>query len=207
MNNKSHKNYSVRSLKQIFQRNSWYMTRKNLLKAGLNRYDLDTLVRNEVITKVTSKLYKWKKINFGEYEDLIDISVIEPRGVFCLYTAMDFYKLSTFVSDKYYLAILRSDWVPKGLEQYPVVIKKWTRKTFSLGIDLQKVGKNTIRIYNLEKTVCDCVRYRNELGLNTLKEILTSYLQKKTKDLQKLYLYAELLGISKVLNNYLGMIL
>ncbi len=194
-------------LKKIFQINRWYLSRDQIIKLGISRNSLKKLVQNQKILRITPSLYRWKEVDLGGYDDLVDISQIEPKGVFCLYTAMDFYHLSTFVSSKYHLAISRTKWIPKGLEQYPIVVKKWKDKYYDLGIDLIKVGDRSIRIYNLEKSVCDCLRYRKELGLNTLKEVLTTYIQEKSRNMGKLSQYAETLGVSKILKEYAGMLL
>lgn len=146
-------------------------------------------------------------IDLNGYDDFIDISQIEPDGVFCLYTAMHFYNLSTFISDKYYMTIPRKKWIKKALNNYPIIIKKWQYDNFNLGIDLINVDKFTFKIYNIEKTVCDCVRYRKEIGLNTLKEVLIDYLQFKNKNLNKLSLYAKKLHVDKILKEYIGMLI
>ncbi|MHA1719421.1 MAG: type IV toxin-antitoxin system AbiEi family antitoxin domain-containing protein [Promethearchaeota archaeon] len=194
-------------LKKIFQKNKWYLSREHLIKLGFNQNSIKNMVGNKQILKITNSLYRWKNIDLGGNDDYLDISHIEPKGVFCLYTAMNFYQLTTYVSTKYYLAIPRERWIRKGLEQYPIVVKKWKDAYFDLGIDLIKLGRFTLRIYNLEKTVCDCVKYRKELGLNILKEVLTAYFRLKNKNLRKLSMYAETLGVAKVLKEYAGMIL
>lgn len=111
------------------------------------------------------------------------------------------------MSNKYHFAIPRKYRIKKGLENYPVIIRKWQGDNFNLGIDIMKLGKFSIRIYDLEKTICDSIRYRNEIGLNTLKEVLTTYFQSKQRNIQKLTEYAEKLHVFKILKEYSGMII
>jgi len=141
------------------------------------------------------------------YDELVEISQIEPEGIFCLYTAMHFHNLSTFISDKYYITIPRNKWTKKLLNNYPIIIKKWQYDNFDLGIDLIGIDKQSFKIYDIEKTVCDCVRYRKELGLDTLKEVLMDYLEYKKRDLNKLSLYAKKLRVDEILKEYIGMLI
>ena len=194
-------------LKRIFKQNDWYLTKKKLNSLNISDYFIKKWIENNRIIQVSSGLYRWKKIDPGENEALLDIFQIEPTGVLCLYSAMHFYHLSSFISTKYYIAIPRERWMRQNLKNYPLVVKKWTGLYYDLGIDLIKIEGSTFRIYNLEKTVCDCVRFRNEIGLDTLKEILSTYFNSPKKNMVRLTLYAEKLRIAKILKNYAGMIL
>jgi len=194
-------------LKKAFMNNKWYLTKNQLNKIGINDYYIRKLIEKGRIIKIKNGLYKYKNADLGGYDDFFDISKIEPKGVFCLYTAMNFYDLTSFISSHYYFAIPRKYRIKKGFENYPVKIKKWQGNYFELGIVLFKLGKLPIRIYDLEKTVCDSIRYRNEIGLNTLKEVLTTYFQSKQKNISKLTKYAEILGVGKILREFTGMII
>ncbi|MHA1521010.1 MAG: type IV toxin-antitoxin system AbiEi family antitoxin domain-containing protein [Promethearchaeota archaeon] len=193
-------------LKRRFKKKNWYLTKNELNSLDVSDYIIGKFLQNNTIIKISSGLYRWKNLESSENEDLLDIFQIEPTSVLCLYSAMQFHHLSSFISTKYYIAIPREKWIRKNLDNYPVVIKKWTGLYFDLGIDLIKIEGSTFRIYNLEKTVCDCVRFRNEIGLNTLKEILSTYFNSKKNDIPRLMLYAEKLHIDKILKNFAGMI-
>ncbi|MHA1648405.1 MAG: type IV toxin-antitoxin system AbiEi family antitoxin domain-containing protein [Promethearchaeota archaeon] len=93
------------------------------------------LIEKGKIIKIEAGLLRWKNADLGGYGDIIDISHIDKSGVFCLYTAMNFYNLTSFISNKYYFAIPRVNWIKAGLENYPVVIKKWQESYFDFGID------------------------------------------------------------------------
>lgn len=194
-------------LKNIFQRNKWYLSNDKLTKYKISRYNIDKMITKGKIIKIKDGLFRWKNADLDGRDDFHDIANIEPNYVFCLYTAMNFYNLTSFISNKYYIAIPRNIWVKKGLEKYPIIIKKWQGNNYELGIDLIKLGRFTFRFYNVEKTICDSIRYRKEIGLSTLKEVLTTYFRSRKKNLSKLTLYAETLGVGKILKEYSGMIL
>lgn len=194
-------------LEKVFQKNNWYLSSDKLKKLDINNYFIIKLVDTGKIIKIKDGLFRWKNADLDGRDDLLDIANIEPNYVFCLYTAMNFYHLTSFVSNKYYISIPRKIWIKRGLEKYPVVIKKWQGNYYDLGIDLIKLGRFSFRIYNIEKTICDCIRYRKELGLNTLKEVLNNYFRSRKKNMSKLTLYAETLGVGKKLKEYAGLLL
>jgi len=194
-------------LKKVFQKNNWYLSNEKLKKFDISNYYISQMVDKGKIVKIKDGLFRWKNADLDGRDDFHDIANIEPNYVLCLYTAMNFYHLSSFVSDKYYIAIPRKIWIKKSLEKFPIVIKKWQGNNYELGIDLIKLGRASFRIYNIEKTICDSIRYRKDLGLNILKEVLTTYFRSKNKNISKLNLYAETLGVGKILKEYAGMIL
>ena len=59
----------------------------------------------------------------------------------------------------------------------------------------------------MEKTICDCIRYRYKIGIDIMKESLNNYLSKKEKDLTKLFKYAEILRIGKIVKQYLDVLI
>ncbi len=193
-------------LKKIFKENKWYYSKS---ESGnlISDYEILNLLGNGHIIKMKAGLYRWIDIFSGGQEEIIEISMIEPRGVFCLYTAMYFHNLTSFVSSKYFLAIPRNCRIPKGVENYPLEIKKWKDNFFDLGIDLKQFGDYNVRIYNKEKTVCDCIRFRKEIGQNTLKEVINSYLNSNQKSYLKLMQYADVLKVKKILSGYCSMLI
>jgi predicted transcriptional regulator of viral defense system len=193
-------------LKNYFKQNNWYLSKDRLNKLGFSRNSIIDLIEKNKIIKISNSLYRWTETDLGGIDDYSDISHIEPKGVFCLYTALNYYDLTTFISNKYYLAIPKSCWVREGLKQFPIVVKRWEQKYYELGIDLVNFGGFPVRMYNIEKTICDCMRNLKEVGLNTLKEVLSTYLQSKKKNISKLNLYGKALGIYKPLNEYARML-
>ncbi|MHA1674753.1 MAG: type IV toxin-antitoxin system AbiEi family antitoxin domain-containing protein [Promethearchaeota archaeon] len=193
-------------IKKYFQENGWYLTWNQMVKLKISQYELHKLLKSNNILKLSHGLYKWNKVDF-EYEDLFDISHIQSEGVFCLYTALNFYNLTSFMPKVYYFVVPRTNRIKLGLKQYPIVVKKWIPKYFNLGIIQFKLGKYSIRMYDIEKTICDCIRYKQKIGLLTIKEVLTSYLRSNLKDIQKLSKYAGIMGIDKQLKDFIGMII
>ena len=79
----------------------------------------------------------------------------------------------------------------------------FTEERFSVGAEIIEVGNNKFRIYDIEKTVVDLVFYREKMGVEETKEVLSNYLHRKDRNLNKLIRYAEMLKCKDIINKYL----
>ena len=88
-------------------------------------------------------------------------------------------------------------------ETLPITLYYWKAENLTFGIVQQEVSGFTVRITDLERSVCDAVKYRNKIGLDICAEIIRSYVRRKDRNLSRLMDYAKRLRLEKVLNNYL----
>ena len=149
------------------------------------------------------------KLRHGVYAEpsamlgtMIDVERIVPNGVACLYTAWMHYQLSTAVPPAFCIAIdaKRKVTIPSTL---PITLYYWKPENLTFGIVQQEISSYHVRITDLERSVCDAVKYRNKIGLDVCAEIIRNYVRRKDRNLSRLSDYAKRLRIAKVLNNYL----
>lgn len=133
---------------------------------------------------------------------MIDVERIIPGGVICLYNAWSYYQLSTKVPPAFCIAI-HSKRKVKVPEIIPIQLYYWKIENLSFGIVEKEVSGYKIRITDMERSVCDAIKYRNKIGLDICTEVVKSYLRKKERNLSRLTSYAKQLRISNILNNYL----
>lgn len=121
----------------------------------------------------------------------------------CLLSAAVYYNLSTYRPDAIDVAIPRKAKV-STLPDWPELnICYFTNDRFGIGIKTVEDGNNRFRIYDIEKTVVDIVFYRGKIGIEETKEVLTTYLHRSDRNLNKLIRYAELLKCGDVMKMYL----
>jgi hypothetical protein len=96
------------------------------------------------------------------------------------------------------MALCRGRRRPK-IEYPPVEFYYFSTKQFTAGVDEIKIKGHKIRIYCPEKTICDCFRYRSKLGLDIAKEGLSEYLKRKDRNLERLFEYAEICRVKKLM--------
>jgi predicted transcriptional regulator of viral defense system len=192
-----------KNVKEIFDQNEGVVPMGTLLKSGINHYQINLLLDNELIVKLKHGVYKWKTENENEWEDLTHLV---PYGVLCLFTACLYYELSTFVSSTYHIAIPKKSKIV--LPDYPPIqLYYWDTNSFNLGIVENIIQQTNVKMYDIEKTVCDIIRLRNKVGIDIAKEVLKNYLKRPDRNIAKLNEYARQLNISTVLNNFLTILL
>lgn len=135
---------------------------------------------------------------------MTDVEKIIPGGVVCLYNAWMHYQLSTMVPPTFCIAVdaKRKVVLPDII---PVNLYYWKKENFEFGITEQEISGYTVRITDIERSVCDAIKYRNKIGVDVCTEVLSSYLKRKDRNLSRLTEYAIKLRVKKTLDNYLAM--
>lgn len=173
-----------------------------LKEKGLTLYKINQLVNQGVLRKLNKKFYENTGYQ-GEVSDFYYAYAYVPAGVICLMSAAVYYNLTTYRPEAVNIAIERKARV-STLPNWPEVdLYYYTDGRFELGIETITAGKNQFRIYDIEKTVVDIVFYREKVGIEEMKEILTNYLKRKDRNLNRLIRYAELMKCKDIMKNYL----
>ena len=133
---------------------------------------------------------------------MIDVERIVPQGVLCLYSAWAYYQLTTTVPPSFCIAIEAKRKVKLPI-RLPINLYYWKAGNLEFGIVDVEISNYQVRMTDLERSVCDAVKYRNKIGLDLCAEIIRTYLRKKERNLSHLMDYAERLRVTKILNNYL----
>lgn len=189
-------------IQDFFTAHDGIIRTKQLRGAGFTHYQLNQLIRSEQVFKVKQGVYKW---NDSDRSELAEVAHIVPEGIFCLYTACQYYELSTFVAAAYHVAIPKKSKVV--LPDYPPVkLYYWEAVSYQTGQTEIKSDGVAIQMYDLEKTVCDVIRLRNKVGLDLVKEVVVTYLQRTDRNLAKLVEYAGELGLKNYVSNYLNLL-
>lgn len=134
--------------------------------------------------------------------NMIDVERIVPRGVLCLYSAFSHHGLSTQVSSSTCIAIDARRKV--RLPDYPIIdLYYWKKEYLEFGIMQKEISGYDVLITDLERTVCDAVKYRNKIGLDVCGEVIDSYLKKDNRNISLLHEYAQILRVKNILTTYL----
>ncbi len=135
-----------------------------------------------------------------------DIQTKIPQGVFCLLTAAFHYDLTTFIPSGYYVAIPEKS--RAALPEYPPIeLFYWKEIDHSLGMINVEIEEEAVKMYDIEKTVCDMIKHRKVVGEDLALEVLKNYLNRRKRNLVKISQYADELGIKDKLSTYLTVLL
>jgi predicted transcriptional regulator of viral defense system len=186
-----------------FKQNGGFLRSADSLTAA-EKYHLRRLINEGIISRMKRGLYRLNGFP-GIFQEA-EVARMIPSGIFCMFTAWANYHLTTFISAEYHIAVAKSFKIV--LPKYPPVkLYYWDNQIIDLGKTSKEINDTFVNIYDLERSVCDAVRFRNKIGYDLLGEILRNYIHHRDKNLDKLIKYAAQLRVSHILNQLLQVIL
>lgn len=197
---------SLKRAVEVFRTHGGTLRTKDALREGIHPRTLYALRDDGTTERLSRGLYRLTSAVPLGTPDLTTVALRAPQGVVCLVSALAFHELTTQIPHEVYLAIARGAEPPRI--DYPPVRTFWfSGASFSEGIETHRLDGVPVRIYSREKTIADCFRYRNKIGLDTCLESLRSYKQQRRIDTDALLRYARIRGVARVLTPYLEAIL
>ena len=189
----------MKELIRLFKKNQGYLSAKEV-KSRAMQYRLQKLVEEGKVMRIKRGVYCLTDALSAR--QMIDAERIVPGGVLCLYSAWSHYNLTLTIPDAWYLAVEKSRKVV--LPEYPPIKLVFLKEEYyKMGIETHTIEGLKVKIYDLEKSVCDAVKYRNKTGLEVTSEILKNYLSLPGRNINKLVGYAKRMRIFNTLKMYL----
>ena len=186
--------------------NQMIFSSQELRNMGFSYYRINQMVEQGMLTKLNKKYYE--NLGFdGEESDFYYVYAYVPDGVVCLLSAAVYYNLSTYRLEAIDVAIPRNGNVSTLPDWPELKVCYFTDDRYYTGIEIIEDGKNRFRIYDIEKTVVDIVYYREKIGIEETKEVLTSYLRRSDRNLNRLIRYAEILKCGNTMKRDLEVLL
>ena len=138
--------------------------------------------------------------------DLVTVATRIPNGVICLISALAFHEITTQIPHEIYVALQRGSEKPR-LNQPPTKIYRFSGRAFTDGVAVHEIDGVNVHIYNVEKTLADCFKFRNKIGLDTAVEAVRFYRERKNINVDALMHFAKICRVEKVMRPYLEAIL
>lgn len=134
--------------------------------------------------------------------NMIDIETIVPNGILCLWSAWNIHELTTSMPQAFHVAIKRDRKLM--VPDFPKVeLHHYTETILDIGVTSMTMEGFTFRIYDVERCVCDAVKFRNKVGMDICSEIIDAYLNRSERNITKLMDYARKLRVANILERYL----
>ena len=169
---------------------------------GLARPDLMRLVQSGDLERVGRGLYVPAKAKITEHHSLVEAAARVPNGVVCLLSALRFHGIGTQNPHDVWLAIDVKAWKPVA-DSLPLRIVRFSGTALTYGVEVHKLEGVEVRITSREKTVADCFKYRNKIGLDVALEALREYLRSRKRSIDQLNQAAEACRVARVMRPYL----
>lgn len=137
---------------------------------------------------------------------MYDVRKLIPGGIVCSYTAWAYYGLTTQIPTSLCVAVSRGRKVT--LPDYPpITLYHQSEQQLLIGKLTAEINGLEIDIFDIERCVCDALKYRNKIGVDVCSEILQTYLKMKNRNLNQLSQYARQLRVGTLLHTYLEALL
>ena len=188
--------------KAIFRRHGGTMRTGEVLKAGVHPRTLYQLRDAGELIPLARGVYRLADMQPLSQPDLATVCKRVPQGVVCLISALAFHELTTQIPHVVHLAIPRTARTP-SLDYPPLRVYRFSNEAFKSGVQTQTSDGIELRVYDAEKTLADCFKYRNKIGLDVALEALRSYRSRRGVRLQRLLEYARVCRVEQVIRPYL----
>ena len=181
---------------------------KGIIKAsdveakGISRSYLYALNNAGLLQKISRGLYTLPGSQITEHITLIEIAKRIPNAVVCLISALSYYELTTQLPHEVWITIPRGAWRPKI--DYPSLNLTYASKeVYSYDILEHKINGVSVKIYSPAKTIADCFKFRNKIGLDIAIEALKKAWETRKVDMNELVQAAKICKVSKIIRPYL----
>jgi len=175
---------------------------RDIVARGIPRVTLTRLVQSGRIDRVGRGLYSLPGADVSEHHALAAASKRVPQGVVCLLSALRFHGLTTQQPFEVWMAI-----EPKArrpvVDHPPLRIVRFARSAIVDGVVVHEVEGVRVRVTDPARTVADCFRYRNKIGIDVAVEALRDYRRQKKGSLDALVETARVRRVARVMRPYL----
>lgn len=195
----------VLKAKELFLNNGSILKNSELKQTKFHSREVVELINRGYISKISRGIFVWKENENSLSDNALACGLI-PQGTIYLYSAAVYYELTTFNPMSVSLAVplgSREIKLPSYLpiDLYPI------HSNYELGREQINNNGEIIRIYNIERTVCDFFKQRNKIGKDITLEVLKNYMTRKDKNIQKLMEYSTILTDKKALSAYVEVLI
>jgi len=176
---------------------------RDVARQGLHTSTLTRMTRSGALEKVGPGRYRLpKRTRATEHHDLVVATAAVPYSVVCLLSALRFHDIGTQLPAEVWIAVPRGTRVPH-LAAPPIRVVNVSPAVFDVGVEEHRVEGQVIRVYSVARTVADCFRFRNKVGLDVALEALTEAWRSKRLKLDELNRIAKKLRVLRVMQPYL----
>ncbi|MCJ8329936.1 MAG: type IV toxin-antitoxin system AbiEi family antitoxin domain-containing protein [Lentisphaeria bacterium] len=190
---------------QIIQGNGGQIRMSDALVAGISRCKFYAMRDQGILTEIARGVYRISDLAPVSEPDLLPIALRVPHAVICLISALSFHDITTQIPHNVDIAIEVGSRPPK-IDYPPVSIHKFSKQSYRSGIEEHLIDGAQVKIYSPEKTLADCFKFRNKIGVNVAIEALKFYRERKKLNVNELIKQSRICRVEKVMRPYLEIV-
>jgi len=187
----------IAQARQLFRQRGGALRTKEALAAGVHPRTLYAMHRNGELERLARGLYRLAELPTPTDPDLATVAKRVPQGVICLISALAHHGLTTQIPHVVDLALPRTARRP-ALDYPPLRVFRFSGQAFEAGIETHVMDGVAVRIYSPEKTLADCFKFRNKIGLDVAIEAIRAYRARRDARLERVLEYARICRVEKL---------
>ncbi len=189
---------------KLFRDGNGYRNAAQLKDAKVTTVQIKELVSKGILERVSHGHYwlideeKGKPENF----EMLEACMVNPRAVICADSACYYHGLIQKAPERLSVATLKTDRSKMQLN-FPVTRHYYSDLAFEQDLEVVKTPYGQIRIYALERSVCDTIRFRADIGIETVEHIVQNYMKLENRQMGRLLAYADAMRVGKIVRTTL----
>ena len=195
--------YDIEYYKRIFDRYGGMMRTTQLAEEKVFYQNREKLIEDGYVEKVRRGYYQW--INPEDFSEAGTVTRLFPDAILCMDTALRYYGYSDRTPADWHLAVSKDSGKSRFNIDYPFVKPYYVEpKVLELGLTRGNMDGHEVRIYDKDRVICDCLRYRNKMDKEIFNKAIQNYIADPEKSIPKLLEYAEPLRVKKIAKDLIG---
>jgi predicted transcriptional regulator of viral defense system len=192
--------------KAVFKQHGGILRTTNAIRSGIHPDTLYRMRDSGTLEVVSRGVYRLTGNPPIGNPDLVTVATRVSSGVICLISALAFHEITTQIPHEVHLALPQGAQEPR-LDYPPIKTYRFAGKSYSEGVQIHAFDNVKIRIYSPEKTIADCFKFRNKIGLDTAVEAVRFYRERKRIQIDELMRFATICRVDKIIRPYLEALL
>ena len=190
------------SAEEIFRLHGGQLRMNEAIAYGITRYMLYSLRDKGIINQISRGVYRLTELAPLSNYDLTTVSSRVPNAVICLISALSYHGITTQIPRNVSFAVPRESRLP-SLNYPPIQAHRFSKQAYQSGIEEHQVDGIVVKIYSMEKTIVDCFKFRNKIGMDVILEAIKLYRSQQKLKWNDIIKYARICRVEQVMKPYL----
>jgi len=188
----------TQELIQYFKKHGGVLRFTDILKAGFHPDSLSAIEKAGKVEKIARGLYRVVDYKLESHPDLVIASLQAPKGAICLISALSFHEVTNEIPGYVDIAISQGTHANR-IKYPPVMFYRFAPKAWKAGLQEYEIEGYKIKIYNLAKTIVDCFKFRNRIGMSIARDALKVGITEKKVESKEIMKYAKICRVSSII--------
>ncbi|MDZ7807705.1 MAG: hypothetical protein U5K71_11395 [Gracilimonas sp.] len=187
---------------KLFKEHDGVMRTSAILDAGVHRRTLYHMRDDGIVTAINRGVYQLTESEPLSNPDLVIVAKKIPEARICLISALSIHDMTEEIPHKVHIALHRSSWQPE-LNYPPLKVYRFSEETINSGLQTQTIDGVEVKVFNPAKTIADCFKFRNQIGLDIAIGALKNGIKENKATYGDIVKYAKLCKVERVIKPYL----